>query len=222
MFVSPSSLTLNSFPAGSTPASITSATAYPFPDLQPSSTPFAPPPNHSSIPSSHTYSSPGSRSPPPSPMPPGAVIHPHYLSALSAIVLSSPPDPSSNSDLTASLTSRSAATTLSSAISSSLSLSLSTNSPSTSGFTFIPTFTPPFPITPTTQNSSSPATVSSFSSFHSASSPLPSSPVSTLSNLPSTSTTGESSTAPEPTTTSYLFFRAREELPLILSPQVVC
>ncbi|KAF8438891.1 hypothetical protein L210DRAFT_2232379 [Boletus edulis BED1] len=200
MFVSPSSLTLNSFPAGSTPASITSATAYPFPDLQPSSTPFAPPPNHSSIPSSHTYSSPGSRSPPPSPMPPGAVIHPHYLSALSAIVLSSPPDPST----------------------SPTSDSPTTDTRTSAGFTFTPTFTPPFPITPTTQNSSSPATVSSFSSFHSASSPLPSSPVSTLSNLPSTSTTGKSFTAPEPTTTSYLFFRAKEELPLILSPQVVC
>ncbi|KAF8553201.1 hypothetical protein OG21DRAFT_1272943 [Imleria badia] len=113
MFISPSSLALSTTLSapGSIPGNIHSASAYPFPDLLPLSTPLVSPPNQSSTPpSSYTYFSLGSRSPPtsefPSTMPlSAAVVYPYYLKGFDVI------NPSSQSSSSVSAPSDSLGTT---------------------------------------------------------------------------------------------------------------
>lgn len=92
MFISPSSPTLSSTvsASGTVSGNIYSARPFPFPDLLPLSTRLTPPPNQTLTPSSYTYFPLGSRSPPPSELPPtmppsGADGDRYYLGALDVV-----------------------------------------------------------------------------------------------------------------------------------------
>ncbi|KAG8216601.1 hypothetical protein J3R82DRAFT_6787 [Butyriboletus roseoflavus] len=185
MFISPSSLTLNStvFASPTISGNIHSARPYPFPDLLPLSTLLAPPPDQSSTPpSSCTSFSPGPRLPPPSElsstMPPSRTVrYPYDLNRRDVII------PSNQST-----TSVSSASDL---------LGPNTDTSTSSGFTLTSTPTSTLPVLTTLTTYT--VSISSYSSTYSTRSPVMSSPVTTSS---STYVTTESpSVAPETTTT---------------------